>query len=208
MRITHDNMADQLRNGNPEALSALIEAFSGSVLALCTRILGGVGTPEDIEECVSDVFAAAWNKSEYYDETRGSLRTWLLILAKYQALEIRRKFKRRKNVVVTVGDGALSSIQDGANPVSVFAKQDDPVATEVLSREQQRAVFEAVKSMDPRLRDVFVRRYFLYESIEDIASDLDISRSAVDNRLSRSRRWLRDQLQENAKGGTAFDETR
>jgi len=41
---TQDNVGEQLRARNPDALSVLIQQFAGTVLALARRILVSVGT--------------------------------------------------------------------------------------------------------------------------------------------------------------------
>lgn len=190
MPISKDNIIQELRAQNPEALSALIDDFSPVVLALTRRILAGVGSPEDIEECVSDVFVAAWKQAGQYDERRGSVRTWLLILTKYQALELRRKLARHGN-------------EPAEQMMTTAASRDDegPVLHEVLARERQRELVACVREMEPGLREVFVRRYILHHAPADIATELGLSRSAVDNRLSRGRRWLRERMKDLEKGG-------
>ncbi|WP_157061845.1 sigma factor-like helix-turn-helix DNA-binding protein [Alicyclobacillus ferrooxydans] len=44
----------------------------------------------------------------------------------------------------------------------------------------------------------------LHTSPTEIAEELGISRSAVDNRLWRGRRWLRERLLDLEKGGGTF----
>ena len=77
MRITPDNVLRELHNRSPLALDFLIREYTPVVSTLVSRILAGVGAREDIEECVSDVFVAAWDRISTYDGTRGTLRTWL-----------------------------------------------------------------------------------------------------------------------------------
>ena len=54
--MTSENLVSQLRERSAEALSFLIHAHADATLSLASHILAGVGTPEDIEECVSEVF--------------------------------------------------------------------------------------------------------------------------------------------------------
>ncbi|NMP23150.1 hypothetical protein [Sulfobacillus harzensis] len=56
MRITPENVLRELHNRSPRALDFLVHEYTPVVSALVSRILAGVGTREDIEECVSDVF--------------------------------------------------------------------------------------------------------------------------------------------------------
>lgn len=79
--------------GDKQALADVMDYYGTDVLRLVKRILGGCGRAEDAEECVSDVFLAAWNNIERYDPVRASFRTWIFLLAKYKALDLRRKLQ-------------------------------------------------------------------------------------------------------------------
>ncbi len=175
MRITPENVMLKLHNRSPQALAFLIHEYTDVVTALVSRILTGLGTPEDIEECVSDVFLEAWNRANEYDSARGTVRTWLLILTKYQALSRRRQLSRRMEV------------PPDADPLP------DPVLEQVLSRERQETLVASIERLEPGVRAVMVCRYLLDMRIPDIANRLHLTRSQVDNRLSRGRQRLREQ---------------
>ena len=49
------------------ALNALMNVYITAVYTLCSSILDGAGTTEDIEECTSDVFYMAWKSVDKYD---------------------------------------------------------------------------------------------------------------------------------------------
>jgi RNA polymerase sigma-70 factor (ECF subfamily) len=172
--VTPDNVIRELQCRSPEALAYLIDRFMPVVAAVASSILSDIGTQEDIEECVSDVFIDAWSRADRYDPARGTLRTWLTLLAKYRALDRRRKFRRH-----------ISSAEVRA-PVDA-----DPVLSEVLSLERQHALVDAIEQLGPGVRDVMVCRYVFDMPVADIARALNLSRSQVDNRLSRGRQSLR-----------------
>jgi RNA polymerase sigma-70 factor (ECF subfamily) len=176
VRITPDNVLRELHNRSPQALAFLLREYTPVISILVSRILAGVGAREDIEECVSDVFVAAWDRISAYDGTRGTVRTWLLVLAKYQALDRRRRLTRRVDV-----------------PPEGKPAPDDPVLEHILSRERQEALAALIEQLEPGIRAVMVCRYLLDIGIPEIASRLHLTRSQVDNRLSRGRQRLRDQ---------------
>ncbi|NMP23151.1 RNA polymerase sigma factor [Sulfobacillus harzensis] len=120
-------------------------------------------------------FVAAWDRVSDYDGTRGTVRTWLLVLAKYQALDRRRQLARRVDV------------PPEGTPVA------DPVLEQVLSRERQEALAASIGQLEPGIQAVMVCRYLLDMGIPEIASRLHLTRSQVDNRLSRGRHRLREQ---------------
>ncbi len=174
--MTSENLVSQLRERSAEALSFLIHEHADATLSLASHILAGVGTPEDIEECVSEVFIQAWHRAHEYDETRGSVRTWLLILTKYQALNIRRRLMQHQTL----------------ESESIVCPSD-PVLSQVLSRESQESLVACIQRLEPGVRDVIICRYFLDMSVPGIAAKLHLTRSQVYNRLSRGRERLRQQ---------------
>lgn len=117
-------------------------------------------------------------------------RTWLLMLAKYRALNARRRLSRHP-----------AAAPEHPGPAS------GPAADPVLDRERQEAWALAISQLDPAGRAVVIRRYLLGMSIKDIAQEMGLARSAVDNRLARGRRKLRQQWTTQDEGGNLFGNT-
>jgi RNA polymerase sigma factor (sigma-70 family) len=66
----------------------------------------------------------------------------------------------------------------------------------LLSGESNDAVRRAIASLAQRDREILVLRYMEEQSIDDIATSLDLTRGAVEVRLSRARARLKLQLTE------------
>jgi len=188
-----ERMARTERDHSPQALSYLINGYTGAVSSVVSRILYEVGTQEDVEECVSDVFIAAWKRAGEYDNTRGTGRTWLLLLAKYQALARRRQIIRK-----------------AAPIVQGLHATPDPVLDHVLSRERQEGLVRCIEQLSPTVRAVVVRRYLLNMTIPHIAHELGLTRSQVDNRLSRGRQRVKEQWAKmtGEEGGDSLEDHR
>ena len=189
MRITPDNAPELLRLRVPDALSFLIDQHGAALSALAGQILRGIGTAEDVEECVSDVFVHVWNHPDDYDPTRGTVRTWLFILTKSRALDRRRQLRRRARV-----------------DMDFRASAPDTVVHQVLSRERQEELVACIEHLDVGVREVIVRRYLLGMSIPEIVEAMQLPRTTVDNRLSRGRRQLRQEWLERNRGGESIDD--
>ncbi|GBG10445.1 hypothetical protein PAT3040_05178 [Paenibacillus agaridevorans] len=173
-------LVDALRHRLPSGLESLMEKYGDVVYGLVRRVLAGAGRTEDVEECVSDVFLAAWKRINEYDMTKGTLRTWLLILAKYAALDTRRKLLRHQ--VMQSFDGHAAA---GAS-----------VEEKVLTKEASAELLALVHALPEPDKSLFYRRYFSYESIEQISQGLNLTVKAVESRLYRLRKWFKAKLGE------------
>jgi len=131
VKITGENVVEELKKKNPDALEYSMDTYGAAVYWLVYRVLVGMGRPEDIEECVSDVYVSAWQGVDSYDPQKGTLKTWILILAKYKALDWCRKLGRTPAVA---DSGNLDEAGTG-----------NMVEQSVLSAEEKQELIEAIK---------------------------------------------------------------
>lgn len=164
---------------------ALMNAYISAVYTLCSSILGGTGTSEDVEECTSDTFYTAWESVYKYDSHRATLRTWVLMISKYVALERRRSLTPKDNQLPLNEETISSKIQ----------------GTTFNTIEERETLQSALKTLTVLERELIYRRYFLDESINDLVSDYGQSRQSIDNRLWRAKKSLRNVLETRTEGG-------
>ncbi|TNJ56720.1 sigma-70 family RNA polymerase sigma factor [Paenibacillus hemerocallicola] len=179
MDITEQNAAERLRLKDPDALAFVIDTYGAGICRLVERIVSGTAQPQDVEECVSDIFLTAWEKVGEFDPGKGTLRVWLHIIAKYKALDYRRKRGR------------------GPVPEPLTEEPREPQSTEdrVISKARIEDIVRIVDTFDPVNRSLFYKRYFYYETMEEIARSEGITVKAAESRLGRMRQTLRRQLE-------------
>jgi RNA polymerase sigma-70 factor (ECF subfamily) len=171
----------RFKSRDKHTLEEAIDLFGPSVQALVRRVLSGTGSIEDVEECVSDVFLAAWHHIERYEESRSSFRTWLLVLSKYKALDLRRKLLRPGTEVTRLRD-----VESLHSP--------NPTEQNVLSRESTRELIDFVRRMSEPDRSLFWRRYFYYENLDELVAIFGLTKKAIESRLYRCRIALKQAL--------------
>lgn len=162
------------------ALAALMDKYMNPVYTLCARILDGLGTGQDVEECVSDTFYACWLNARQFRPDRAPLRTWLLMQAKYAALGRRRRLARRRE---------SPGLEDDHRP-----SLDEPLDEALATSEERQHLQAALNSLPPLDRQLVYRRYFLEEKVADLAQAYGLTRQAADNHLWRARQTLRSAL--------------
>jgi|SRR5580765_3278081 RNA polymerase sigma-70 factor (ECF subfamily) len=82
-----------ITDGCCECFSALFERYCRRVLAVAFRILRDQHEAEDITQ---EVFLAIFLQRERFDESRGSVKTWILQFAYFKSLLRRRYLRIRK----------------------------------------------------------------------------------------------------------------
>ena len=185
------------KGGDDEALVARIAARDAAALGLLYdrygRVMFGVlyrllGSPEPAEEVAQDAFHAVWRRAATYDPDRGSVRTWLLTIARNAAIDWRRtKGKRIERE---------AAIDEAAELVEEQRVDDRVIAS--LRAERVRA---AVESLPEEQRVVLSLAYWSGLSQAEIAERTGAPLGTVKSRVRLGMLKLRESLRlEEAEG--------
>lgn len=205
-----DDLALRLHERDPEALEALISRYSREIFYFIRLVLDGIGVAQDAEECVNDLFVAVWQEIDTFDANRGTLHTWLTMRAKYIALDRRRQLCRRQAHSVQPADETRQwgSVDGSGNRKSsdwayeydhrVALPPHPEVSMESLleQSEQREELRRALVTLPELDRYLIYQRYFKFASMEELATQTGLTRHAVDTRLWRARKSLREALKE------------
>ena len=187
---------------NARALEALIRRYAREMSYFIRLVLDNSGTHQDTEECVNDLFVAVWQEIGSFDPERGSLRTWMTMRAKYIALDRRRQIQRRQALAITSldgGDYGFGGVYESDGTATDYAAQhlaDSSMEGLIEQRERREELHQALEALSELDRLLVYMRYFKLASTEEICAKTGLSRHAIDTRLWRARRALRDTLEE------------
>lgn len=152
--------------------------------ALCARIAGNMlSNPEDADECVNDTFLALWNAIPPAQPQ---------LLGAYAARIARNQARKRLTYNAAQKRGSEMTLSLEELDACLAGPTD--VEREVQSRELTQAVEGFLETLDADSRNIFLRRYWFFDSIEQIAAGLGMSQSKVKTRLFRARGKLREYL--------------
>lgn len=165
--------------GEQPAYVALYDQFSGVIYRLAYSLLQH---REDAEEVLQDSFEYAFRRLDHYDPRKSAFKTWL-----YRIAVSRCHNKRRRKWLPSLSLQQLVEV-DVKDPAA--APPDERVA---LS-EQQRAVWEAVAALSPKLREVAILRYYGGLQYGEIGEVLDIPTKTAESRMRLAHKTLREQL--------------
>lgn len=166
-----------LRENPEKGLKALTTQYGGLVYAVVRRSFGEASNA-DIEACAADVFAEFYLELDKYDPSKGSIKAWLCVIARHNAVDAARKTKE----TLPLDEEVLSEASS--------------VEGELEENELRRAVLSEVKNLPEPDREILLRKFYLGESSKEIAKRLKMSVSNVDTRTIRAIERLRKKLDE------------
>jgi RNA polymerase sigma-70 factor (ECF subfamily) len=179
LKISDSNLVIEIKNKNPAALEYAINKYVKLVYSVAYNILYKLADKSCIQECVSDVFTSIWYNIETFDLKKSTFKTWITAIAKYKAIDYRKKYIKNSNI-------------EEFNDMNIIDTHN--IEDVIIERENKEELLRAIEKLEKPDCEIFIRKYFLDESIEHIAKCLGLTRQAVDNRLWRGRKKLRKNL--------------
>ncbi len=161
------------------AISALASRFGGRLHATALHILGD---PRDAEESVSDTYLAVWNAIP--PKQPDPLAAFVYKVGRNQAL----KLLRYKTADKRRGDYELSLDElAGCIPARALEETAD-------ARELGRSIDRYLTVLPAQNRDLFLRRYWFGDSVQELSAAFGLKPGTVSVRLARIRSGLQEHL--------------
>lgn len=164
---------ERCRKGDIDALEPIYRQYRDLVFRICYRMAGNSAQAADWTQ---EIFIHVFEKIRSY---RGNAKfsTWLYRVATNYCLD---QLKTTRETV------SLESLAERA-------ANDDP-GERILSEERHSAVWNALRSLNPKLRGVLVLKDLEELSYAEISRILEIPEGTVASRLNQARKELTDKL--------------
>jgi RNA polymerase sigma factor (sigma-70 family) len=168
LRLASDErLITLIRRGHHAAFEALVQRYQSRLLAFCRHMLG---SREDAEDVLQDVFAAAFN-AILADEREINVRPWLYRIARNRSLNHLRRAS-------AVGVDSMDTY---------FADHGQSVPERILQRESFRALVDDIGHLAETQRTALLLREIDALSYEQIAEVMDTTVPSVKSLLVRAR---------------------
>lgn len=172
-----DELSVRLRLGDPAALEEVIDRYAAYTAKIIAAYLNHSLPPEDMEETLSDVFVSLWNSRERLE---GPVKPYLAAIARNAARQKLRQYH------------PTESLPDNWEPADKAPLPEQQAET----AEQAAALRQAIGVMAPEDRALFIRFYYLDQTVEEIAAVTGQNAATLRVRLHRGRKKLRQLLLE------------
>ncbi|QXJ26510.1 sigma-70 family RNA polymerase sigma factor [Actinomadura graeca] len=169
--------AQRLAAGDKTVLDELYEAYSALVYGLALRVTRSREAAEDVTQ---EVFGFVWERPLVFDPAKGTMRSFLGLLAHRRAVEVVRREERRKRLLPRAHDPAVP----------------DLVEDVVAGADVSGHVRQAVAGLPGVLREVIVLAYFKERTYRQVAAELGLAEGTAKSRIRTALRRIADTLAE------------
>ena len=165
--MTDSELREAMRLSAEKGRRVLFDEYCAYVYAIVALKLKSCSTREDIEECVSDIFAEVYRvccSDKGYD---GELKGIIGIIARRTATDYFRKLSSRSGCTVPIDDtvGELRSSED--------------VAANAERSELGRILLDCVAALGEPDTTIITQQYYYGRTVREIAYVLKMTDSAV-----------------------------
>ncbi len=163
---------------DPRAADELYARFAPRIYGLGMVMLGNAGHAEDL---VQDTFVKVWRNAQAYDPSRGSVDTWVLLIARSLAVDlIRRK----------VLETRILASQETPEVAAEPGPEDQAESRDLADRARQ-----AMHSLSPGQRAALELAYFGGKSSAEVAELEGIPVGTAKTRIRTALMKLREALE-------------
>lgn len=178
MKITENNVVQQIQKKNEKAIPFIINQYGGLLTAIIKRHLNY--DQQDYEECLDDVLLSIWNNIHSFNPSKNSFKQWIAAIGKYKAIDY-----QRRRITIHHQQYSVDDIESMVN-----ANQ----STETNGAEELIKVEELLEQLSASERKIFEKYYLEGTPSSEIAKEFKMKESWVYNKLSRGRRKLKNLL--------------
>ena len=167
-----------VQQGNKLAFAELYDRHNAWLMAVAFRILNN---RRDAEDLLHDVFIEIWKKASSYDQSRGSLKSWLAVKIRSRALD---RLRTLSNLKKHEAEQMNEEITAATMSTSVTRSVEEDQAKRMLQQ------------LTPMQRNIIELSYFRGFTCQEIANHCQMPLGTVKSDLLRSMKALRNNLKQ------------
>lgn len=174
--MTDEEIAKRLQQKDLDIFDYIMEHYNKLLWVVVGNILEKSGSPEDIEDCISDVYIKLLENPKIYDHKKGSLKSFLVRIGKNLAIDKYRKLTRTN----------ITEIRE----YSVVDSDEDPQHA-ILTKESREEILEVLDNLKEPDKEIIVRRYFYNEKVRTISEKMNLPSKRIENTLYQGKLKLK-----------------
>lgn len=177
--MEEEQLQRRLKEKREEVLQELMEQYEKELSLLLRSMAGGKLGWEDIHEIVNEAFYQVWIHADNLRTDKGTIKAYLVKTARNLA---KNRMRKRKVELLPLREEDFVEMPD--------------FLEEMERDERRRMLGEVLGKLKPEEREILIRHYFLYQTTEAIAGEMNMKRETVKSKLRRGRKKLQVYLLE------------
>lgn len=171
--------------GDQTAYTDLYDYFATGIYRLCYSL---VFQRQDAEDVMQETFVYAFKNLHRFDPSRASFKTWLYTIA---VSRCRNTYRRKRLPHIDLGQLFRQEIA---------APRSERPEAELARKQMQDALYQALQSLTPALREAVVLRYGHGLTYREIADVMGCPPKTAESRIRLAHQHLRHILQAHGQG--------
>jgi RNA polymerase sigma-70 factor (ECF subfamily) len=183
--LSETELISGIKNRDKQAVQLLVLKFHTQIIKTACHIVNNM---DDAEDLAQDVFIEVLESISRFKEN-STLSTWIYRITVNKSLNFIRKNKR-KQLVRNFGSFF------GYSNTETVSVSDEPIAQHdiLLENEQQQILYQAIDSLPPNQRAVFILHKFDELPNKQIAEIMELSVASVESLMQRAKHNLQKHL--------------
>ncbi len=171
LQITEENLIEEFSKGNKAALSYIYDSYSAALYGIIIKIVRNEELSQDI---LHDVIIKIWKKRNHYNQSKGSLYTWMLNLTRNHCIDYLRSKANRNDLQNREISNFVYSLESN--------RKFDP---------QHIGLNELLKKLPEEQQQIIQLSYFEGYTQKEISEDYNIPIGTVKSRTKAALEKLR-----------------
>ena len=188
--MTDHELREQVHASQEDGFRTLFQQYQSYVYTIVWNQLRTVGTAQDAEECISDVFMQIFLHFEEIQD--GSLQAYIGTTARRKAIDYVRKLQ------------SVSRYTEDHEDLTVVPS-DENIEQEVDASMEHQLLYEKIQDLGEPDTTILLLKYFYCRTSKDIAKQVHMTPAAVRVRLNRALKKLRKLLTNDGNSGKRGD---
>lgn len=169
-----------------KGMNLLMNEYGGLVFYVVQKRLQN--NMNDIEECVSDVFIDFYSNINAVDLSKGSIKAFLVTIATRRAIDSYRRNSVHQEVYSLDDEHSFTEY--------MLPKENNNPEELAIQKNDEDRLLQAVKELGEPDSQILYRRYFMQQSVKEIAETLGMKSNSVSKRITRALSVLEERLGE------------
>ena len=172
-----------------KGMNLLMNEYGGLVFYVVQKRLQN--NMNDIEECVSDVFIDFYSNINAVDLNKGSIKAFLVTIATRRAIDTYRRNSVHQEVYSLDDEHSFTEY--------MLPKENNNPEELAIQKNDEDRLLQAVKELGEPDSQILYRRYFMQQSVKEIAETLGMKSNSVSKRITRALSVLEERLGESGR---------